>query len=79
MTRFWCLFRCQRLRDGRQSSDKIVKDIKRVTRKQYSSEEKIRSYRTVCAAKTALLGFAAGIAARRDVQPDYAEGLMRGL
>ncbi len=27
---------------GRRSSEKIVKDIKRATRKQYSSEEKIR-------------------------------------
>ena len=27
---------------GRKSSEKIVKDIKRATRKQYSSEEKIR-------------------------------------
>ena len=27
---------------GRKSSEKIVQDIKRATRKQYSSEEKIR-------------------------------------
>ena len=27
---------------GRRSSEKIVKDIKRATRKEYSSEEKIR-------------------------------------
>ena len=27
---------------GRRSSEKVVKDIKRATRKQYSSEEKIR-------------------------------------
>ena len=27
---------------GRKSSEKVVKDIKRATRKQYSSEEKIR-------------------------------------
>ncbi len=32
----------QTTRTGRKSSEKIVKDIKRVTRKQYSSEEKIR-------------------------------------
>ena len=32
----------QTTRTGRKSSEKIVKDIKRATRKQYSSEEKIR-------------------------------------
>ena len=32
----------QTTRTGRKSSGKIVKDIKRATRKQYSSEEKIR-------------------------------------
>ena len=30
----------QTTRTGRKSSEKIVKDIKRATRKQYSSEEK---------------------------------------
>ena len=32
----------QTTRTGRKSSETIVKDIKRVARKQYSSEEKIR-------------------------------------
>ena len=32
----------QTTRTGRKSSETIVKDIKRATRKQYSSEEKIR-------------------------------------
>ena len=36
------------------SSERLVKNIRRVTRKQYSSEEKSASYWMVCAVSSAL-------------------------
>ena len=48
------------MRKTRQTSgERIVKDIKRKTRKRYSAEEKIRIVLEACAAKRALPSYAA--------------------
>jgi len=49
----WGVDMRQITRTRKISGEKIVKGIKRATRKQYSSEEKIRTCWTACVAKTA--------------------------
>ena len=50
---------------AKDTAEKVVKDIRRATRKQYSAEEKTGSFWKACAARTASPSCAAARVSRR--------------